>query len=386
MTPAARWAAAIEILDRALGEQPVEQALTTWGRRNRFAGSKDRAAIRDHVFDIVRKERSAAWAGGAGTGRGLVLGALRLAGEDPDTVFSEARFAPPPLTEDERRVGRALTEAPRGVRLDLQDWVLASLDRALGADTDAVATALRERAPVMLRANRAKASREEVLSALTGAGYAAEADALSPTAIRLLGPVRGLQTTEGYEAGHFDLQDAASQAVVDRLSTGLEGARVLDYCAGGGGKSLALAAYGAEVTAHDAAPERMSDLPARARRAGVVVETSSAPRGAYDLVLCDAPCSGSGAWRRQPEGKWRLSEARLAELTRLQDSILDKAKDFVGAGGRLAFATCSLFLDENEARADAFVARHPEWRETDRMRLSPLDGGDGFFLSVFERV
>lgn len=385
MTPAARWAAAIDILESVRADQPVEQALTTWARKNRYAGSKDRAAIRDAVFEITRRRRSLAWIGGGDTGRQMVLGALRLAGQAVDTVFSGERYAPDPLTEAELAAGRNLDDAPRAVRLDLQDWVLAAFDRALGPDTEAVAMALQERADAMLRANLGKTTRDDVIGKLLELDYPAVASPLSPTAIRLTDRVRGLQATDLFMDGLFEFQDAASQALVDRLADGLDGARVLDYCAGGGGKSLALAAYGAQVTAHDISADRMSDLPARALRAGVDIATTTAPDGVFDLVFCDAPCSGSGAWRRQPEGKWRLDDARLTELTRIQDDILDRACAFVAPGGRLAFATCSLFLEENEARAEAFVGRHSDWHETDRMRLTPLDGGDGFFLAVFER-
>lgn len=386
MTPAARWAAAIEILDRVAEGQAVEQALTTWGRRARYGGSKDRAAVRDIVFDITRRRRSAAWAGGGETGRALALGALRLDGDDPDQVFTGAQYAPEALSEGERTAGNDIATAPRATRLDLQDWVLGPLDRALGETADAVAEALRHRAPVTLRANLARATRDEVMTALATAGYGVAPVELSATAIRLTDRVRGLQTTAPFEAGLFEMQDAASQAVVDRLGDDLSGLDVLDYCAGGGGKALALAARGARVTAHDADPDRMRDLPVRAARAGVSVAITRAVEGRFDLVLCDAPCSGSGAWRRQPEGKWRLTEARLAELTRIQDDILDTASGLVSEKGRLAYATCSLFRDENEERVAAFLERQDgRWRQSDELRLSPLDGGDGFYLAVLER-
>ena len=250
--------------------------------------------------------------------------------------------------------------------------------------SDAVLAALRTRAPVVLRSNAAKGDRDALRSVLEREGIATEPHPLSETALQVTGRIRGLTALSSFRDGLFEFQDAASQAAMDRLGD-VRGLGVLDYCAGGGGKALALAAKGAEVTAHDADPRRMRDLPVRATRAGVSIATEAVPSGRFDIVLCDAPCSGSGAWRRQPEGKWRLTADRLRELTRIQDGILDRAAPLVAEGGRLAFATCSVFLDENEERVAAFLDRHGGWREEDRLRLSPLEGADGFFLSVLRR-
>jgi 16S rRNA (cytosine967-C5)-methyltransferase len=182
------------------------------------------------------------------------------------------------------------------------------------------------------------------------------------------------------------LQDAASQAVCAALPAG-PGTRVLDYCAGGGGKGLALAARGAEVIAHDAEPARMADLPARAARAGdpirrVATEEITA-HGPFDLVVADVPCSGSGAWRRQAEAKWRLTEPELARLGRLQGEILTRAASHVRPGGALAYVTCSLLDEENAARVDAFLAAaQGRWACERQHRFTPLDGGDGMFLAL----
>ena len=384
MTPAARAAAAIEVLDAYRAGQPAEQVLTTWGRKNRFAGSGDRAAIRDIVFETLRCWRSFAWVGGSETGRGLILGWCRMTGLPEDDVFSGVGHAPAVLSEAERSGGTEIAAAPRAVQRDVQDWQLAHLDAALGSDADLVAERLRSRADGLRRATVARAGRDAVMSTLKEEGIEVAAHSLSPSAIQVTGRARGLQALKSFRDGLFEMQDAASQAVVDRLGD-LSGLSVLDYCAGGGGKALAMAAKGARVTAHDANPTRMRDIPIRAKRAGARVTIAKTPAGRFNLVICDAPCSGSGAWRRQPEGKWRLTEARLGELTALQDSILDTAEGLVADGGRLAFATCSLFRAENEERAAAFLMRHKDWREIDQLRLSPLDGGDGFFLSVMSR-
>ena len=167
------------------------------------------------------------------------------------------------------------------------------------------------------------------------------------------------------------------------------GGRVLDFCAGGGGKTLALAARGeAQWFAHDAAPQRMRDLPERAGRAGVSVtllREGVEGAGPFDLVLCDVPCSGSGTWRRTPDAKWRLIPQDLDDLTDVQAGILDRASTLVAPGGRLAHATCSVLREENEAQVEAFVARNPEWAVKAVERWSVSDDGDGFFLAVLAR-
>ena len=386
MTPAARIAAAVEVLDRWLAGDAAERALINWARAHRFAGSGDRAAIRDHVFDAIRRRRSLAALGGAETGRGLMLGALRAAGADPDAVFTGEGHAPPPLIAAERVVPPS--PADPLVRLDCPDWLAPALRESLGAEFEPVMERLRHRAPVFLRVNAVRASRDEAAQRLAQDGIATEPHPLSPTALEVMTNARRIKASAAYRDGVVELQDAASQAAVDLLRPLPAGVRALDLCAGGGGKSLALAAAGANVTAHDADAARMSDLPERARRAGAAIDLAEPGAAAglppFDLVLVDAPCSGSGAWRRQPEAKWRLDAPRLAELLRTQDAILDDAARCVRPGGRLAYATCSLLAAENSDRVAAFLARRPTFRLEAERRFTPLDGGDGFYMAILE--
>ncbi|MHA6344115.1 RsmB/NOP family class I SAM-dependent RNA methyltransferase [Roseivivax sp. CAU 1761] len=380
MIPAARCQSAAEILDRIAAGMPAEQALTNWARGARFAGSKDRAAVRDLVFDVLRRWRSTAAMGGADTGRARILGLLRQTGADPEALFTSARHAPAALTEAERQAGRD----PAGAEaLDLPDWLLEPLRAGLGPAAEEVAEALRHRAPITLRVNLLKGDAAVAQAALAAAGIATRPNPLSATALTVTGPGRGLAASAPYRDGLVELQDAASQAVVDLLPL-RQGDRVLDYCAGGGGKALALAARlgGGPVQAHDADPRRMRDLPDRAARAGARIETVARPAGRFDLVLADAPCSGSGAWRRAPEGKWRLTAERLAELTAVQRGILERAAGLVAPGGHLAYATCSVLAAENEDAVSAFLAARPGWRLAERRQFLPDAEGDGFFAAV----
>lgn len=381
MTPGARVAAAIEILDMIGDGLAAEQVLTRWGRGNRFAGSKDRAAIRDHVFDVLRVRRSAAWLGGASTGRGLMIGLLRGQGIDPAQLFTGEGHAPPPLMEHEKSVPQG--DMPAADAWNLPDWLAARFAEGLGERTFEITQKLQGRAPVTLRVNTSKTDVSDAILMLKEAGVEARPNPLSPTALSVVEGSRRIRAAPAYTDGFVELQDAGSQAVVDSLPCA---ARVLDYCAGGGGKALAIAARGpAAVYAHDIDPARMRDLPQRAARAQAAITqlagSDLAKFGPYDLVLLDAPCSGSGSWRRAPEAKWRLTPAQFEQTMAVQDSILDAASALIAESGTLAYATCSLLPDENQHRVAAFLERHPRWRCTWEKTFLLSDLGDGFYVA-----
>ena len=384
MTPGARVAAAIEILDMIHDGQAVEKSLTAWARRSRFAGSKDRAAVRDHVFDTVRNWRADAVRGGNGTGRGRMIGRLRALNMDIDALFHGEGHSPEPLTDEEKVAGQGPTE--QADVWNMPDWILPELERSLGESAADTAVMLQSRAPITLRVNLGKCNISQAAADLAEIGIETQANPVCSTALSITAGERKLRNSPAYLEGWVELQDASSQAIVADLP---EAEQILDYCAGGGGKALALAAQGRKVIAHDINFDRMMDIPARAERAGTSIKLLATDmikaEGLFDLVLVDAPCTGSGAWRRSPEGKWALTEERLAELTVVQDSILDETVQYVSQGGTLVFGTCSVFKCENEDRISAFLARHSGWKCVKQTRLDVSEMADGFFVAHLTR-
>lgn len=385
MTPAARVAAAIGVLEEWRGGGvPLDRVLASWGRSNRYAGSGDRRAIADLVYDACRCWRSAAWAAGMPEGpRAALIGLCRLDGLDPDSLFTGERHAPPRLGAEERSP-RVLDEAPEAVHLDIADWMLPRL----GHVPREALLLMRERAPLDLRVNTLRSTREDAIARLAEDGIAAVPAPLSPTAIRVTDGARRVAGSRAYADGVVEVMDAASQAVAD-LCNAQPGETVIDWCAGAGGKTLALAASmqnRGRLIAHDADPRRLAQLTPRARRAGALVEIADGAMPLADVVLVDAPCSGSGTWRRNPETKWRLTEEDLAAFAARQQAILNAAAAHVRPDGRLVYATCSLFTEENGAVIASFLSERPEFAAAGAaLTLTPCDGGDGFFSTVLIR-
>ncbi|MEO1640698.1 MAG: RsmB/NOP family class I SAM-dependent RNA methyltransferase [Pseudomonadota bacterium] len=386
MTPGARVAAAIAILDQIIAGQPAEKALTAWARGSRYAGSKDRAAVRDHVFDALRARRSL----GDGDGRDLMARLCQRDGADLDALFSGEGHAPTALTAAERDALTTPLELSLDAASDVPAWLWPDWQQSLGEAAVAAAEAQQRRAPVFLRVNPVKADVATALATLADDDIPAEPHQTVPGSLRVTGNARRIKNARAYAAGMVELQDAASQDAVLTVPV-REGARVLDYCAGGGGKALAFAALpGVHVTAHDIEPARMQDIPSRATRAGVQIDRLPTVKlrdaGPFDVVFCDAPCSGSGTWRRTPDAKWRLTPDALDHYARLQDQVLREAVTLVRPGGILAYATCSVLSQENEDRIAAFQAELPTMRIGLTRRWLPSDAHDGFFLTVLHRA
>jgi 16S rRNA (cytosine967-C5)-methyltransferase len=429
--PAARVQAAIEVLaDIASRRRPAGDALKDWGLAHRFAGSGDRAAIGNLVYDALRHKASAAHVMRSETPRALVLGALRLAaGLDPAAIAQladGAQHSPAPLSEAERDcVAHGLDPAaPLSVRADVPDWLVPSLTRTLGAHVVREGRASAARAPVDLRVNTLKTTRETLLAAFSK--YGASSTPWSPHGVRLRAPEGPAARTPHVEAdvehgrGWFEVQDEGSQ--IAALMAGAEpGQSVLDLCAGAGGKTLALAAQmknSGQIHAYDGDKRRLRPIFERLGRAGVsIVEvltpgddaalTALGPR--FDTVLIDAPCTGSGTWRRRPDSKWRLTPQQLAQRQADQRAVLARGAALVRPGGRLVYVTCSLLPEENADQIAAFLAAaapfaivpwRTQWQKhvsatpppqsadgrEDTLQLTPaMHGTDGFFIAVLAR-
>ena len=421
-----RLAAAMEVLADIDGRQkPAAEALRDWGAAHRFAGGGDRAAIGNIVYDALRRRRSAGWLFGTDTPRALAFGAVLLEwGETAgglNALLDGDKFAPAPLSDEELRIvhERMAQKMPEEIRADCPDWCQPLLRSAFGAEWADEAAALARRPPLDLRANALRAGRASVLSALSATG--AQAGDIAPDGMRIA-PVQGsgrhpnVQAATAFAEGHFEVQDEGSQIAAE-LAGAKPGMQVLDYCAGAGGKALALSAAmrnRGQITAHDALASRLAPIGERIKRAGsrnIQVASGTDALAALekrmDIVLVDAPCTGSGTWRRRPDTKWRLTpqqlEARLAD----QAEILDKAAAYVKPDGLLAYVTCSVFAVENGEQARAFLGRtqgfvledhaalwrrhFPEHPERARIgtgiSLSPArTGTDGFYFCALRRT
>lgn len=395
MTPAARIAAAIDILaDIEARRRPASDTLKDWGLSHRFAGSKDRAALASLVYDALRCRASAAWVMGPETPRAVMLGALReIRVETPGTIAALCTgegFAPPPLTDEEKnRLSSASLEgAPDHVRGNFPEWLAGSFAAVFGDAAVAEGEALATRAPLDLRVNTLKATRDKALGAL--AHLKAEPTALSPVGLRLASPPDGrnpsLAGEPAYAKGLVEIQDEGSQLAA-LLCGAKPGEQVLDLCAGGGGKSLALAAMmenHGQIYATDRDSARLAGIYPRLERAATRNIQLRPPRrgndvladleGRCDLVLVDAPCTGTGTWRRNPDAKWRMRPGALEQRSKEQDELIETAVRFVKPGGRLIYVTCSLLLEENENRLARFLESHEDFAPIGAAELAAAAG------------
>lgn len=428
MREGGRIAAAIEVLDEILGRhRPASEALKDWGKAHRFAGAGDRHAIGTLVYDVLRRKNSLAHRMGEASPRAYVLAALHDVWKRSTDAIARAveeEHGPGALTAQERSALAAAgtSAAPAHVAGDYPEWLAPSFARAFGGQAAEEGRALAERAPVDLRANILKADRPRVLKALEK--FNAVAGPLSPWCVRIepSGPDRRSPHVEAEPAhgkGWFEVQDAASQ-VAALMSGAKAGEQVADICAGAGGKTLALAALmgnKGQVHAYDSDRHRLRPIFERLARAGARnVQVLGADEGArlghlegkIDCVVIDAPCSGSGAWRRNPDSKWRLTEKQLRQRIADQKAVLERGAGLVKPGGRLLYITCSVLPEENDDQVQAFLAAHPEfaavsyreqWRTAigteppasareaaDTLLLTPRrHATDGFFIAVIRR-
>jgi 16S rRNA (cytosine967-C5)-methyltransferase len=428
MTPAARIAAAIDLLEVIEGapKRPADAVANDFFRSRRYIGSGDRRAVSDRVWTILRARRRIGWWLGNSppSARLLVAASLLLEGWTKSGVqqaFSGGQFAAAPLDRAESgTLTRIETHTidhptmPDAVRLEIPDWLLPRLTARFGASLPAEMAALSQPAALDMRVNLLKGDREQAKAALAAEGWDAEPTKLSPWGLRIDGR-RPVTSGPAFQSGLVEIQDEGSQLVAVLVGAA-PGMRVVDWCAGAGGKTLALAGAmenRGQIVACDVSAPRLDGAVRRLRRAGVhnverhLVETGDKwlkrRAGTFDRVLVDAPCTGTGTWRRNPDARLRLKATDLEELLPKQASILDSAQSLVRKGGRLVYATCSLLEEENEVQVTSFLLRHPDFAVVPLDRAWTLDqpppnsgdflsltparhSTDGFFAAVLERT
>ncbi|MCF1477779.1 RsmB/NOP family class I SAM-dependent RNA methyltransferase [Agrobacterium vitis] len=375
-----RLAGAIEVLsDIETRRRPVADALKDWGLAHRFAGSGDRAAIGNIVYDALRMKLSHAYImdddSPAALGYAVLLRQWGMAPESLAADLDGDSFAPVPLTQAQTAAfsSRTLEDAPQFVQGDIPEWVVPSFEAVFGENWLREAQALAVRPSLDLRANTLKANRDKVLKALSHTQ--ARPATISPIGIRIEpgeGPSRLPNVTAelGFQKGWFEVQDEGSQ-IASALVEPSEGHQVLDFCAGGGGKTLAMAAAmgnKGQVHAYDSDRKRLAPIIERLKRAGTHniqvhdrVAALQSLIGRFDKVLVDAPCTGTGTWRRRPDTKWRLTDRNLQERIEQQSQALAEAATYVRSGGELIYVTCSVLPEENDRQIEAFTAAHPQF-------------------------
>jgi len=427
MTPAARLQTIIELIDEVLADdRPADAVIAKYFRDRRFIGSSDRRSVSDQTWRILRNRAQLTWALGTDQVDGRLFMAADLACNEKKSVdniagiFSGAKHGPPPLSSNERRMveraGNRETQIPREAQLECPAWLLPKFDAAFGEAVDQELLALNTEALLDLRANTLKATRDAVLAGLIAEGMKARTMPIAPHGVRVDGRMN-LATNSAFRDGQFEVQDEGSQ-ICAALADARPGQAVMDYCAGAGGKTLAVAAAmqnKGRLIACDVSTRRLERSKIRLRRAGVhnatlrVLEETDKwikrQAGVFDRVVVDAPCSGTGAWRRNPDARWRLTPEQLTRLMATQDTLLDQTSALVKAGGRLAYITCSVLPEENAERIAAFLARNTAfkpvpvaqvWSEVlpgpcptteDFLTLTPArNGTDGFFIAILERA
>ena len=426
MKLAGRVQAAIEVLHEVMTRhRPAAEALKDWGKAHRFAGSSDRHTIGTLVYDALRQRSSAAAQGGGNDARHIVLGVLKAGWDmsvDDLAALSKEQHGPAALTADDvKALSEASANLPWHVAANIPEWLAPTFEKLFGAHTMEEGLALSQRAPIDLRVNTLKAERLKVREAL--ASFSPVPGPWVETSLRIVAPGPdekhvNVEVDPAHGMGWIEVQDTASQ-VAAALSGVKPGETVADICAGAGGKTLALAALmqnQGRLVAHDVDRHRLRPIFERVMRAGAscveVVSSDNASAmqdGTFDCVVVDAPCSGTGTWRRKPEIKWKLTRKTLDARLTDQRNVLASGAKLVKTGGRLVYFTCSLLPEENEDQVRTFLKQNPafrllpvgdQWSRTiggdapasadgakETLLLTPHQHGvDGFFVAVMEKV
>lgn len=436
MLDSARVQSVIEIIDQCLANwhlkqhAPADVIIHQYFKQRRFMGSKDRAAIAELTYYIIRHLRSLEWwtlKYGLDTGRSLVIAALAFHSKHAvahiKRLFNGDKFAPEPLGNDEEQLARFACksellqdEMTDDIRYNVPAWMLPSIKVAMGDSWREGLLKLNEEAPVDLRTNTLLTTRDELIAELTKEGFKVAPTPHSPIGVRMQTRAP-IFTSKCFKQGWFEMQDEGSQ-LVSLVAGAKPGQRVIDFCAGAGGKTLAIAAQmenKGRILAWDISESRLGQMPERLKRAKVdnvqrhllASESDEFLRrhqNSADIVVIDAPCSGSGTWRRNPDLKWRTSEADVNEIISVQRKILQNASRLVKSGGHLLYITCSIFSDENETQIAAFMSQSEKFKVVSfpkiwsnpsqqihnvdgTLHLMPhKDGTDGFFATMLQRV
>ena len=427
MTPAARLSAAIEILDDIFTRhKPIAGALKDWGKAHRFAGSGDRTVMGNLVFDVFRRRGSLAWLMQSEDSRALVLALYAKFWSTPENlklICTGEAHSPPPLSDEEwQHLQNDFSTAPEHVQAFQQEWIFAELSKIYSHEQNiALGQMLAERAPIDIRVNQLRSTRDKILARLER--FKAVPCPIAPDGLRIAYGAAdqrspSVETDDTYMRGLFELQDEGSQ-IVCKLINAARTDQVLDYCAGAGGKTLGLSVQmenKGQIIATDNDPHRLAKIYERLKRAQARnvqvkrIDEIEKEATRFDKVVLDVPCTGTGAWRRRPDNKWKLNAETLAKRVEEQTQILEKGADFVKAGGQLVYITCSLLPQENEARvtaflgsekgagfeaidmaqrwAQSFTAALPQQCNGEKLglRLSPSSSGtDGFYIACLKR-
>ncbi len=383
MRHAAQLQATIDLLDQIEETRyPADRIMSSYFKQRRYIGSKDKAAISENLYTILRnKMRFEYILNSKDLGvHSRMLVALLLKFEDGDLYntfdgdkYSPKRLRPGQLERFAELDLNVIDSAPLHVQLNVPEWIAPKLEAALGERFEQEMIATNKSATTDIRVNTLKSSVPPVDQALADVGYVAHKTDLSPWAIRFEKRV-ALFGLPSFKQGWFEVQDEGSQLLA--LLTGVKaGQKVVDFCAGAGGKTLAMAAMmenKGTIYACDVHTRRLEQLGKRTKRAGVHnvrthVLSSEHDKwvkkhaGYADVVLLDAPCTGTGTWRRSPDSRWNLTQQNLDDLVALQQSILQSAKRLVKPGGRLLYATCSMLNEENEQQIERFLETNPEF-------------------------
>ena len=380
----------IEILDTYLNEAKIDFVLRKWAIKHRFAGSSDRRKIKDIIFDIIRQKKSCEHVGGGFSGRNLLIGYLKLKGTELSSVFDNSKFGPEELTIKEQNINVDFSNLSNIYELDFPSWLIPILRRSLLNEFSNVVKTLRDRSHIQLRVNLKKISRLNAMKKLQKNNIECEINELCSTALNVLNGAQHILTSPCFENGFVELQDAGSQLVSELIEINYND-KVLDMCAGAGGKSLAISC-GAELDATyfawDINFDRMKDIDARSKRAGVKIEKviKLSSKSFYNKIIIDAPCSGSGSWRRDPEGKWRLDEDILDNYVKTQKELILKGLKLLAPRGQILYITCSILDIENDKLIDDLISSVLSLKLVRSISLVPSSKSDGFYGAVLEKV